>query len=660
MKVVNSTEKYSNIDANVLNVVTNNSSVVNTNTLNTETITANTFTTLSADVDSLSLKSLTLNNINGLDSVLNINSDTSTSYVQIQSDLTADTFGSVPQSKNESQVVHTYKWKSSPSIETNSWYSGVAKDQVVEGSIDEVKYCIGTGNTISNSKLVIDRTGNVGIGTTTPANKLQVNGDVNATNFLGNFVGTFSGVFNSESDKLTGNSDTSFLTARVSPYTLADGSVTGTNKTIILNSSANVTVPESFTELLDTSNDRNGIYSIVYDIKYDQNNNDLYVVGNVQGWRDQNGGIGTGNIRRIAKFDFDTSTWSVLADINSKAGTDNIIFAAELINGRLFLGGEFTSVVDQNNSNGVISRGFAEYDISSNTFNTYNEPFGNNNSVVLCMTILNSVLYVGGRMSIIGSLVGSKVLQFDLVTNTFSRTTSPDDILYNGGNVHALTNDSNTKVYAGGESTMKIGSSTNVHGVAVFDTNTNTWSGLTGVGGNSGIGSGGIVYALAYYNNILYVGGSFTTLQDGTPVNRFATFDTLNNIWSSVPNSSVLNNNVRALEVLNGKIIIGGDFTNKMYVYDPTDDTFTVPNGLTFNIDVESLFTLGGDVYVGGGFFTADGSGVVKYTPESTSILTSANINGSLHENGSVTGSKTLNFVGEKLNLLWNGTHWFV
>ena len=131
---------------------------------------------------------------NEADSIAKVTANTATAYVEIQTDLTADTFGSAPniKSKNESQVVNKYTWNSSP-IQTGAWYSGVAKDQLIEGVTDVIKYCIGTGNKLGNSKLVIGREGNVGIGKTSPAHRLDVSGNVNATNYLVNSNVGFSG-----------------------------------------------------------------------------------------------------------------------------------------------------------------------------------------------------------------------------------------------------------------------------------------------------------------------------------------------------------------------------------------------------------------------------------------------------------------------------------
>lgn len=128
------------------------------------------------------------------DSIIKIESNTATAYTEMVVNLTADTYGSSPniKSKNECQSVYKYTWNTSP-ITIGSWYAGIAKDSPVETVTDSIKYRIGTDNTLGSSKLVIDRDGNVGIGTTSPTQRLDVSGNVNAEHYYVNGNEGFSG-----------------------------------------------------------------------------------------------------------------------------------------------------------------------------------------------------------------------------------------------------------------------------------------------------------------------------------------------------------------------------------------------------------------------------------------------------------------------------------
>ncbi|GIU68254.1 MAG: hypothetical protein KatS3mg001_104 [Candidatus Pacearchaeota archaeon] len=71
----------------------------------------------------------------------------------------------------------------------------------------------------SNVLFVNSNTGNVGIGTTTPANKLNVIGDINATGTIyGTFSGNGSGLTNVNADKLDGYDSSFFMPLNTSVY----------------------------------------------------------------------------------------------------------------------------------------------------------------------------------------------------------------------------------------------------------------------------------------------------------------------------------------------------------------------------------------------------------------------------------------------------------
>ena len=99
-----------------------------------------------------------------------------------------------------------------------------ARIKLSDGDATTGAFVTGIGNALkfetggSNSRMFIDSTGNVGIGTDTPAEKLHVNGDVKADNFIGNVTGDITG-------DITGNADsaTKLKTARNINGTAFDG-----------------------------------------------------------------------------------------------------------------------------------------------------------------------------------------------------------------------------------------------------------------------------------------------------------------------------------------------------------------------------------------------------------------------------------------------------
>jgi hypothetical protein len=91
----------------------------------------------------------------------------------------------------QSQIVHRTSVNGG-GTPTDEWFTGIAYDIT---DAPNQKYSIGRDPTLQNSKLVIDATGNVGIGTTSPLAKLQVDGRViinhtAAPGFYGQSAGT--------------------------------------------------------------------------------------------------------------------------------------------------------------------------------------------------------------------------------------------------------------------------------------------------------------------------------------------------------------------------------------------------------------------------------------------------------------------------------------
>jgi len=97
------------------------------------------------------------------------------------------------------------------------------------------------------------------------------------------------------------------------------------------------------------------------------------------------------------------------------------------------------------------------------------------------------------------------------------------------------------KLYIGGDFTVSDGESA-MH-VAMYDLITGLWSDMGALDGD--------VHALAVFNNEIYAGGKFTGL--------LARWN--GSSWANVAQGFITGEGVRTLEVWNGKLLIGGNFT---------------------------------------------------------------------------------------------------
>lgn len=154
------TRAASNTNLEAKNIVCRN---INTNTATFGDITVNGNFGLGTSEPSRNVHIVSDN-----DSILKVESLNATANYELEVDLTKSTFGISPnlKSKNEAQIQYIYTWNTDGSM--GSWYAGIGKNEEINGSIDTVNYRIGKDNELSTSYFVIDHSGNVGIGTTSP------------------------------------------------------------------------------------------------------------------------------------------------------------------------------------------------------------------------------------------------------------------------------------------------------------------------------------------------------------------------------------------------------------------------------------------------------------------------------------------------------------
>lgn len=160
------------------------------------------------------------------------------------------------------------------------------------------------------------------------------------------------------------------------------------------------------------------------------------------------------------------------------------------------------------------------------------------------------------------------------------------------------------------------------YNIAYYDTVTDRWSALPGLGLRTTFG--GRVYSLAISGNYLYVGGNFTQTYDGTVtnLNGIARYDIDAKTWSPLAGNGLKDNfdseaHVYALTISGNDLIVGGRFlqtfdnsvTNLKSIarYNLTTNTWSAfaGNGLSDGFgsgNVNSLIISGNDLIVGGAF----------------------------------------------------------
>ena len=358
-----------------------------------------------------------------------------------------------------------------------------------------------------------------------------------------------------------------------------------------------------------------------------------------------------GNVaaNNVAKFDTTTNTWSALSQGNGN-GVNFFVFALAVSGNSLFVGGNF-GMANQGGTGAtpaIPASGVAKFDTMANTWSALSQGNGNGVGAATALAVSGNSLFVGDGFSTVNqggtgatpAIAASGVAKFDTIANTWSALSQGNS---NGVNndVRALAVIGNT-IYVGGVFTAA--GNVVANNVAKFDTTTNTWSALSQGNGN-GVDNY-VVWALAVSGNSLFVGGFFTTANQGgtgatpaIPANNVAKFDTTANTWSALSqgNGNGVNVAVNALAVSGNSLFVGGGFTtanqggtgatpaipaNRVAKFDTTTNTWSAlsqGNGNGVNFFVLALAVSGNSLFVGGNFAMANqgGTGATPAIPAS-------------------------------------------
>src|SRR3989475_753370 len=204
------------------------------------------------------------------------------------------------------------------------------------------------------------------------------------------------------------------------------------------------------------------------------------------------------------------------------------------------------------------------------------------------------------------------------------------------------------------------------------------WSDVGGVG----MASGYSVSAVAVYNDELYIGGSFPSVNGLAACQNLCRWNATNG-WRAVTGftTGITPGTVFALAVYNGQLYVGGAFLNAGGVASGLCDQICRWNGAAWSdvgggqingtTTVKALAVYNGELYVGGSFTKVNNSTTMKYFAKfkdstatwsavgssvSTTVYALAVYKGALHVGGLFTNAA--NITGADKIAKWDGTNW--
>lgn len=318
-----------------------------------------------------------------------------------------------------------------------------------------------------------------------------------------------------------------------------------------------------------------------------------------------------GNVAALYVAKWNGTAWSNL----SNGPLNDYVYSLSSISSDLYVGGAFSSIIYR----------IAKWNgaVWSAVGNSSTIPNGNVNTI----TSIGNDLYIGGEFTSIGGSGFNFIGKWD--GSTWSRLGSGMSDL-----VSFVGNDGNGTLFIGGLFTLANGTA-GFNGLAKFTTcppsptpaptpTTPTpptpptpAPPCTQVFQQMVNNTNGIVYAAAFYQSELYVGGSFTTI-GGISANRSAKYTGSN--WVKL--GLGMDNPVYALAVFNNQLYFGGNFTTSDGFFTTYISRF---NGTTFSTlfggfelngfggTVAALKVSINNLYIGGKFSYSGCTNIVKW-----------------------------------------------
>lgn len=300
------------------------------------------------------------------------------------------------------------------------------------------------------------------------------------------------------------------------------------------------------------------------------NGSDLYAAGSFDFLSGENGVQVYANY--IAHLNISNGDWNALGN-----GTDDVVYAITLNGNSLYVGGSFTQAGSVSNT-GLVA-----------VWNTATSQWGSlgvfpNDGVIYALSMNGSELLMGGYF------------------------TSPSDVpVYRwDGSFHAMGSGIYDEIHA-----------LNVNSYGVYAAGTGdiiNWNGSSWVtvGGTLSAPYSSIVYSMAYANDHIYIGGTFTAAGNTTAF-RAADLNLADTTWSALfnesgPGGNGLDGDIHTVLIDGSDVYVGGEFSRAGPIeakfiakWDGSAWSTLGSTGIK-NGDVNALALQGDILYVGGNF----------------------------------------------------------
>jgi len=235
--------------------------------------------------------------------------------------------------------------------------------------------------------------------------------------------------------------------------------------------------------------------------------------------------------------------------------------------------------------------------------------FGGGNGGINAFATVRNDIYVGGGFTKIDTIQANRIAKYNLITKSWSALEADGFNGINHYQVYALAIYENNLYVGGGFTTAGAVSANNI---AQWNISTKTWTSL-------GTGINGMVNAIVVKDGEVYAGGGFS-VAGGVAANNIAKWN--GHEW--LPLGSGTNGQVAALTVCGDDIYVGGLFkqaggitVNYIAKWNTVNKVWSSLSG-GVSSPVYALASDGRVVYAGGGFVYADemqAGSIVKWNP---------------------------------------------